>query len=121
LYVQTRDLITSPGAKHSGLLLDDPALLEAMDDRLGSEEGILPVWMNRDGSFSKRASVASREEMDELQKQIGRLVRDMAREVACGNVAAAPLDLRESPCGWCAYRAACHFDGEIDKPRPYGR
>jgi ATP-dependent helicase/nuclease subunit B len=117
LYVKTRELQSSPDAKHSGLLLDDRAVLEAMDDRLG--DGVLPVAFNRDGSFSKRASVATRGEMDALQDRIGRLVRDMARDVAGGTVAAAPLGLRDSPCEWCAYKAACHFDGETDKPRPY--
>ncbi|MDR0292633.1 MAG: PD-(D/E)XK nuclease family protein [Oscillospiraceae bacterium] len=111
----------SPVFRHSGLLLGDPELLEAMDDRVRRDGGVLPVSFNRDGSFSKRASVASPEEMDALQTQVGRLVRDMAREVARGRVDAAPLDLREAPCGRCDYRAACHFDETMDKPRPYVR
>ena len=121
LYVQTRDILLSPGAKHSGLLLDDPELLEAMDDRLRQDGGTLPVGFNKDGSFSKRASVASPEQMARLQDHVARLVRDTARAVAGGRVEAAPLDLRDAPCDWCDCRAACHFDETLDKPRPYLR
>jgi ATP-dependent helicase/nuclease subunit B len=119
LYVQTRNLLASPNAKHSGLLLDDRELLKAMDDRLGREDGALPVWINKDGTFAKKTSVASQETMEGLQKHIGRLVRDMARSVAHGRVEAAPLGLKDSPCEKCDVRAACHFDEESDKPRPY--
>jgi ATP-dependent helicase/nuclease subunit B len=119
LYVQTRDLLASPNAKHSGLLLDDPNLLKAMDDRLGREDGVLPVSLNQDGSFSKKSSVASPAELEDLQKSIGLLVRDTARQIANGQVSAAPLDHRESPCEHCGYRAACHFDEECDTRRPY--
>jgi ATP-dependent helicase/nuclease subunit B len=121
LYVQTRDVAASPGQKHSGLLLNDAELLEAMDSRLRQDGGALPVSLNQDGSFSKRASVVSPDEMERLQKQIGRLAHDMARDVARGKVDAAPLDLRDPPCEWCDYKAACHFDETADKPRPYVR
>ena len=121
LYVQTRDVMLSPDPKHSGLLLNDPELLEAMDGRLREGGGVLPVSFTKDGSFAKRACVASREQMDALQTQIGRLVRDMARDVAGGKIDAAPLDLRESPCEWCGCKAACLFDEESDNPRPYVR
>ncbi|MCL2002732.1 MAG: PD-(D/E)XK nuclease family protein [Oscillospiraceae bacterium] len=117
LYVKTRDLLTDPGAKHSGLLLDDSELLKAMDDRPGG--GMMPVWFNLDGSISKRASVVSPDGMGDLQKHIGRLVREMAQAVASGSLAAAPLKLRESPCARCGFWAACHFDGAVDTPRPY--
>jgi ATP-dependent helicase/nuclease subunit B len=119
LYVQTRDLVASPDAKHNGLLLNDPEILEAMDDRVRGEGSALPVSFNKDGSFAKRSSVISPEEMNSLQTHIGRLVRGTARSVACGRLEAAPLALRESPCERCCYRAACLFDGETDKARLY--
>jgi ATP-dependent helicase/DNAse subunit B len=88
-----------------------------MDNR--RDEGVLPVFFNKDGSLSKKSAVIPPEQMESLQKHIGRLVRDTARSVACGNVDAAPLALRESPCEWCDYRAACHFDEALDIPRRY--
>ncbi|MCL1807538.1 MAG: PD-(D/E)XK nuclease family protein [Oscillospiraceae bacterium] len=122
LYVQTRDVLASPDSKHSGLLLDDPDVLEAMDSRLRSSGSVLPVSLNQDGSFHKRSSVASPEQMAGLQKHIARLVRGMARSVACGQIGAAPLVRKDgsSPCDWCDYKAACLFDETSDTPRPYG-
>jgi ATP-dependent helicase/nuclease subunit B len=119
LYVQTRDLILNPNAKHSGLLLDDPEILEAMDGRLRIGQGVLPVSFNKDGSFSKRSSVASSEELERLRKQVDRLAHNTAQGIAEGRVDAMPLDLRDSPCEWCEYRAACLFDEETDRRRPY--
>jgi ATP-dependent helicase/nuclease subunit B len=122
LYVQTRGSMASDEHKHSGLLLDDPEILEAMDCRLRSPDSVLPVSLNQDGSFHKRSSVASPEQMDNLQKQIARLVRGMARSVACGQIGAAPLVKKDgsSPCEWCDYKAACLFDEASDAPRLYG-
>jgi ATP-dependent helicase/nuclease subunit B len=119
LYVQTRNLILNPGAKHSGLLLGDAEILEAMDGRLRKGEGVLPVSFNKDGSFSKRSAVASPEELERLKKQVGRLARGTARGIAEGLVDAMPLDLRDAPCERCEYRAACLFDEDADERRPY--
>lgn len=93
--------------RHKGLVLDDPAVLEAMDSR--GADGTLPVSFNRDGSLSKRTLAASPEQMRLLQKHIRKLVRDMAHSVANGTVYPNPLGLRD--CEHCRCRAACHFDG----------
>jgi ATP-dependent helicase/nuclease subunit B len=121
LYVQTRELTLNPNAKHSGLLPDDAELLEAMDGRLKSGQGVLPVSFNKDGSFSKKSSVASPEEFERLRKQVERLTYETAHGIAKGCTDVVPLDLRESPCRWCEYRAACLFDEETDQRRPYER
>jgi ATP-dependent helicase/nuclease subunit B len=120
LYVQTRDLLITPGARHNGLLLNDPAILQAMDDRACRDGGVLPVSFNKDGSVSARSSVVSDDQMKTLQKHIGRLVRDTARSIASGKIAAAPLALRDPLCESCDFRAACHFDESADRLRPYG-
>jgi ATP-dependent helicase/nuclease subunit B len=96
--------------RHKGLVLDDPGVLEAMDSRLYSADGTLPVSFNRDGSLAKKTLAASPEQMRLLQGHIRKLTRGMARSVAGGTVEARPLGLRDSPCDRCDCRAACQFD-----------
>jgi ATP-dependent helicase/nuclease subunit B len=112
LYVQTRDLALNPDAKHSGLLLDDIEILEAMDGRLRGGAGALPVYFNKDGTLSKRSSVASAEELKSLRKRVESLAGQTARGIAEGRVDVMPLELREMPCERCDYRRACLFGGE---------
>lgn len=135
LYVPSRDVtvrsdsplspeeaavLQSAALRHSGLLLEDPDILEAMDDRLRDKDGSLPVAFTKDGSFAKRTLVASPEQMERLQNHIGKLARNAARDIACGTVTASPLDRRDgtSHCDWCAAREACLFDEETDQTRP---
>jgi ATP-dependent helicase/nuclease subunit B len=98
--------------RHSGLVLDDPGVLAAMDSRLSS--GVLPVTLNKDGTLSKKTLSASPEQMRSLQAHIRKLNDSTAFRIASGMVEANPLELRETPCDRCSCRAACHFDPSAD-------
>jgi ATP-dependent helicase/DNAse subunit B len=89
-----------------------------MDDRLDGGGSVLPVFLNRDGTLAKKSSAASLEDFEKMRKRIGSLVRDTALSIAGGNIRPVPLGLREPPCQWCGYRAACHFDDETGVRRP---
>ena len=98
-------------ARRSGLVLDDPALIEAWEK--GEDKRYIPLKF-RSGKPSAD-SAATAERMGRLYRHIRRLLGDMAEELRRGTIDADPY-LRpgqHSACEWCDYAAVCHFtDGE---------
>ena len=130
LYVPARDVLVSAAApksaeeimaekakarRRSGLLLDDAEILRAMER--GETPQYLPVKC-KDGVYSGDA-LASAEHFGELARHIDETLRDMARELRAGSVAADPWyrSETESACVNCDYAAACHFNEADDSIR----
>ena len=126
LYIPARDVIVSGNRNMSeeerrklvdkqlrrkGLVLDEPEVLAAME-RVG-EEGIrfLPVKINRSGEMAGDALVSARR-FARLERHVDRVLRDICRELAAGNIAADPFwrGPDRNACQYCEYAAACHFE-----------
>ena len=97
--------------RRSGLVLDDPALLEAWEK--GEDKRYIPV------NFSRRKdscdSLASLERMGRLSRHLKKTLTGMAEELHRGSIAADPYyrSQQESACLRCDYLEACFFsDGE---------
>ena len=73
--------------KMNGLVQADRELVEKMDSSLVS----LPVSFNKDGSFRKNSSVATREQFDVLNHYVKTKIA----------------------CTYCPYSTVCGFDTEI--------
>ncbi|MBE6972658.1 MAG: ATP-dependent nuclease subunit B [Ruminococcaceae bacterium] len=97
--------------RRKGLVLDEPEVLSAME-RPG-EDGIrfLPVKMNRSGTLSGDGLVSA-QRFERLEKHVDRVLRDICRELAAGNIAADPFwrGPDKNACRYCDYAAACHFE-----------
>ena len=95
----------------SGLVLDDPAVLSAMEEP--GEAGIrfLPVKVNKAGAITGEALVSA-ERLGKLARHTGRILEEIGRELAAGNIAADPFwrGPDHNACQWCEYAAACHFE-----------
>lgn len=89
----------------NGLLLDDPAIVRAMEaDAAGL---FIPARIGANGNYLAGSSVASLEQFGLLKKRIERLLRDMARTLREGDIAAVPACGSVDACAWCDYRAVC--------------
>lgn len=97
--------------RRKGLVLDEPEVLSAMEQP--GEEGIrfLPVKRNKSGAFSGDGLVSARR-FARLERHVDRVLRDICRELAAGNIAADPFwrGPDKNACRYCDYAAACHFE-----------
>ncbi len=101
--------------RRSGLLLAEPAVLEAMEHESLREPHFLPVRVSRDGSLS--GSLASAAQLGKLGAYVDRLLREIAREVRRGNIDADPCchSEEDSFCRYCDWAGACHFQDGRDR------
>ncbi len=100
--------------KRSGLLLEDPAVLQAMEHEALQSPRFLPVRVNREGDVS--GALASADQLGRLGQYVERLLHQIAREVRDGNIDADPCCHNEddSFCKYCDWADACHFQDGRD-------
>lgn len=97
----------------SGLLLDNPEILAAMEaDGAGL---FIPARLDKDGHPESRASsVASLAQFGRLKRRAESLLCDMAVALRAGEVAAVPVgdSGKADACAYCDYRAVCGREAE---------
>ncbi|MCI2055804.1 MAG: PD-(D/E)XK nuclease family protein [Oscillibacter sp.] len=100
--------------RRSGLLLNEPAVLEAMEHTALTEPHYLPLRVNRTGDLS--GGIASAEQLGKLSQYVEKLLRKIARELRDGDIDADPYCHNEddSFCRFCQWAPACHFEDGRD-------
>lgn len=98
----------------NGVVNSDPEVVERLDRYMQDKSVVIPVEKKKDGSFSARSSVLSREEMQLISSYVDAKIRSIGREILDGKIAANPYEKgNEEACTYCAYKKVCGFDGSI--------
>ena len=131
LYVPARDTLISASGdltdeeleaaknknrKRSGLILDDPAIIRAMENSENPE--YIPVSVKKDGSYSAE-SLASTEQFRALQDHMDKRLLELSGNLTGGRIEASPYyrGEQDNACLYCPYGAVCRFDEKNDKIR----
>ena len=96
--------------RRSGMVLEDPAVLQAMEhDALDAPE-YLPIAVKKGGALS--GSLASEGQFAKLARYVDCVLREIAGEVFAGNIDADPYARtpQQSACTYCEFASACHFE-----------
>ena len=104
------------GKRRSGLLLDDPELIEAWEQ--GTEKQYIPVRV------LSANPLVTLEQMGLLRRHVEESLRQMAEEIRAGSIAANPSYVSESDnaCRTCQFHSICRFEegenGDFRCPTP---
>ncbi len=96
----------------SGLVLDDPDVLAAMEEKGEGGFRFLPLKVSKkDGTISGEA-LASAEQFGKLARHIQTVLEEICRELARGDITADPYwrGPDKNACRYCEYAAACQFE-----------
>ena len=100
--------------RRSGMVLNNTAVLRAMEHSALEEPHRLPITVktDKDGNVSLGGSLATAEQLGKLSQYVDKLLRDIGREAERGNIDADPYvrTPRETACTYCPYAAACGFE-----------
>jgi len=101
-----------------GIVPSDDMLLQALEHSDGRYR-FLPVQRKKDGGFTAQSCVASAEQMGRLLRHTGRVLEQLAEQIADGDIEANPYRTGRqfTVCQWCDYKTACHFDPSMQKDR----
>ena len=98
----------------NGVVNSDPEVVERLDRYMQDKSVVIPVEKKKDGSFSARSGILSREEMQLISSYVDAKIRGIGREILDGKIAANPYEKgNEEACTYCAYKKVCGFDGSI--------
>ena len=95
--------------RRTGLVLEDAEVLRAMEHDALEAPVYLPIAIKKGGAVS--GGVASAQQLGKMGRYTEYLLRQIAGELAQGNVDADPVarSPQDTACRWCAYATACYF------------
>ena len=94
----------------NGLLQADPEVAKKLDHSLIS----IPASFNKDGSFRKNASVATREQFALLNAFVKKKIAGIQEEILRGDAQPSPYELgKKDACEYCAFRPVCGYDRKL--------
>ncbi len=110
---ETRQRAVDSALVRKGVVLDDPGVLDAMETDCQTEGArFLPVKVSkRTGKITGDALVTA-EQLGKLRRHIHKVLGDITREMAQGNITADPYykNALQSACAYCEYAQACQFE-----------
>jgi ATP-dependent helicase/nuclease subunit B len=136
LYVPARDVILNTSRnssreeiekqragemRRSGLILNDPAVIEAMEN--SPEKEYLPVKLSKDGTYTGNG-LASSEQIKVLSEHVSEMLKRAVVNIQKGDCECRPYYKNEmdNACSFCEYHSVCGFDEETgDKRRFAGK
>ena len=107
--------------RRTGLVLDEPQVLHAMEHSALESPCYLPIGVKKDGSLS--GDLASAAQLGHLGRYVDSLLHQITGEIARGNIDADPYTRgpQDSACNRCAFASACYFDESRDRRRPLNK
>lgn len=105
---------TEKNLRRSGLLLQDPRVLQAMEHEALTQPRYLPLRVDRDGGIS--GDIATAAQLGRLGRYVDRLLHRITREMQAGNIDADPYGHSDEDryCQFCDFAGACHFQDGRD-------
>lgn len=106
----------------NGLVLEDPTCVAGMEQKVSGV--FIPVKTKADGSFDARSSLATLEQMGQIQRHIELVLSEMAKNLQDGKIEALPVSSSGmEPCQYCDYKPICQHgqDGASRKLTALGK
>lgn len=100
-----------------GIILKDINIVKAIDKDIEetSSSSIIPVSINKDGSFSKNSSVLDKEDLDMLIKHVKGLISEIAEEILKGKIKIEPCKTdKYVSCAYCEFSTICQFETSFE-------
>lgn len=98
----------------NGVVNSGEEVIGRLDSMLDTKSDVIPVERKKDGSFSARSSVMSREELQAVSDYVNHKVKDIGREIMEGNIEVNPYESGSAEaCTYCAYKGVCGFDPAV--------
>ena len=96
----------------SGLVLDEPEVLQAMEQVGEGGYRFLPLRVSKSTGAITGDALASAEQFGKLGQHIQMILGEICQELAKGNISADPFwrGAEKNACRYCDYASACHFE-----------
>ena len=98
----------------SGYLLEDEEVVQGLDTAFTDASDVVYLERKKDGSFTARSGVLSREDLKTVSDYVSKKVAGIGREILDGVISLNPYEMgREDACTWCPYKKVCGFESSV--------
>ena len=102
----------------NGLVSSEEAAVRHLDHTLDANDNksskVVPVTLNKNGSYAKASKVVSEEKFAILSDYVNDKIGEIGQRIMAGEVAINPYELgNKSACTYCEYSSICGFDERI--------
>lgn len=98
----------------TGIVKSDEQIVKLLDSGFTEKSSVIPVERKKDGSFSSRSGVVSRESYEIISSFVNHRIRQFGREILDGNIAVNPCQQGgRSSCTYCPYQGVCEFETKM--------
>lgn len=98
----------------NGVVNSQPDIVERLDREMMDKSDVIPVERKKDGSFSARSSVMSREELQTVSDYVNEKVKNIGREILAGRISVDPYEKGTAEaCAYCTYKKVCGYDPSV--------
>lgn len=103
---------TDKELQRRGLVLQDEAVLSAMEHPGAEGYRFLPLKVSKSTGAITGEALVSAERLGRLERHTRRILEEICTELAAGNIAADPFwrGPEKNACRYCDYAEACHFE-----------
>ncbi|MBS5522100.1 MAG: helicase-exonuclease AddAB subunit AddB [Clostridiales bacterium] len=101
--------------KSNGLINASPDVIRLFDREFTKDSPVIPVSLTASGALSKRSSVATLKQFDDLGRFAAGKVETLGKEILSGNIGIHPyMKGNKKACTYCLFQSICEFDERID-------
>ncbi len=94
-----------------GIVNGAPEVVRLLDSTFTDKSDVIPVERKKDGGYTARSGVMSREEIDLVSDFVNSKVNELGRRILNGDISLKPYERgKESACTYCPYGKVCGFD-----------
>lgn len=103
--------------KMSGLVNAEQDVISCMSDDLNENDGGMPIFLNKNGTLSKKSSQATPQQIDTLIQYVRGQCNQYTKQMVNGVIEKNPFQQGDNhSCTYCSYHGVCKFD---DTQREY--
>ena len=100
--------------KVNGIVNEREDVVRAMDQNISGTSKVIPVALNKDGSFSKTSKVFHTAQFQMMSSYVNTKLKELGREILNGRTAIDPYERKEqTACDYCAFKGVCGFDPKL--------
>ena len=97
----------------TGILVNDPEVLEALDRDPGGKSPVIPAGLKKDGTLTANSLAVDPGDMDRMMDYARQQAAGLAAGILEGRAEISPYRLGKdkTPCTWCEAAGVCFFRG----------
>lgn len=116
---EERQRLVDKELTRKGLILDEPAVIQAMETDTGTGLRFLPLRVSSKTGEIRGSSLVSAQRLGRLKQHVGQILSEICLELKSGEITADPFwrGPNRNACLYCEYASACHFEESLGGER----